>query len=253
MRLLIRCHALAMCIAIISGLKENAVSRQNDQVGPSTTGYGDIGNGASSGLHFLPGGPPTSGNSAAAGTTGNGLLNGSNHIGQRYPLPWRNNTKIGKRPKRCMEPPVKGYCRAFMPTWYFDTKLQLCRIFIYGGCGGNDNQFSNEKKCQEVCLPGRKPKLICGAPPEHGRSEVFCRRWYFDVNYGTCSLFPNHECAKNANGFRTCRQCMKRCSILKATEVCQLARQSTTAPRMQEQQTGNYSSPVRPVGNSNAE
>lgn len=242
-----------MCLVLISGLNENAVPSGNGERGPSNMNVGDNGNGVSDGgLQFLPGGRPGSGNNAGFGPTGNELPNGNNPIGHPTPLPW-NITKIGKRPKRCMEPPEKGVCRAFMPTWYFDIKLQLCRIFIYGGCGGNDNQFSREKKCQEVCLPGKIPKPVCGLQPVPGRTQPFCRRWHFDANFGTCSLFSNHQCAKNANGFYTCRQCMKRCSILKATEVCQLARQSTTSPGMQQQQAGNHSSAIMPLASTNAE
>ncbi|XP_037500619.1 papilin isoform X2 [Rhipicephalus sanguineus] len=252
MGLLFCCQALAMCIIIVSGLNENAVRSENGESGLSNMNVGENG-GSDGGLQFLPGGRPGSGNNAGFGPTGNELPNGNNPIGHPTPLPW-NITKIGKRPKRCMEPPEKGVCRAFMPTWYFDIKLQLCRIFIYGGCGGNDNQFSREKKCQEVCLPGKIPKPVCGLQPVPGKTQAFCRRWHFDANFGTCSLFSNHKCAKNANGFYTCRQCMKRCSILKATEVCQLARQSTTAPRMQQQQqTANRSSAIMSLASTNAE
>uniref|UniRef100_A0A6G5A9X4 Putative kunitz n=1 Tax=Rhipicephalus microplus TaxID=6941 RepID=A0A6G5A9X4_RHIMP len=176
---------------------------------------GNIGNNEPDGnLYFLPGTGPGSGSSAA-----------------------------GKIPERCTKPPEKGYCRAFVPTWYFDFNRRLCRIFIYGGCGGNDNQFSSEKRCQEVCLPGRRTQRLCSLKPEPGGTGILCRRWYFDRNYGTCSLFSNNQCARNANGFYSCKICMRRCSNLKATEVCQLARSSTKPPSAQEQQTGNNTTP----------
>ncbi|KAL1475549.1 hypothetical protein MTO96_037209, partial [Rhipicephalus appendiculatus] len=169
---------------------------------------------------------------------------GSPGVADRFRRPafpgWNNPT--GKKPKRCMLPPEKGYCRAFMPNYFFDYKDQLCKIFIYGGCGGNDNKFQDEKKCQEVCLPQKKVRNVSAVcPPSSAKGGRFCRHWYFDQNFGTCSRFGRHECAKNANGFSSCHACMKRCSTLKAKEVCELARQSTSKPRMQQQPTTNSS------------
>ena len=34
-----------------------------------------------------------------------------------------------------------GNCRAMMPHYYFDVKLQVCKLFFYGGCGGNSNRY----------------------------------------------------------------------------------------------------------------
>ncbi|CAO2580746.1 Amyloid beta precursor like protein 2 [Lemmus lemmus] len=38
-----------------------------------------------------------------------------------------------------------------MPRWYFDLSKGKCVCFIYGGCGGNRNNFESEDYCMAVC------------------------------------------------------------------------------------------------------
>ncbi|KAG7240448.1 hypothetical protein INR49_026871 [Caranx melampygus] len=44
-----------------------------------------------------------------------------------------------------------GPCRAMLPRWYFDRQEGHCAQFIYGGCGGNRNNFESEEYCLSVC------------------------------------------------------------------------------------------------------
>ncbi|KAB0405050.1 hypothetical protein E2I00_012259, partial [Balaenoptera physalus] len=46
---------------------------------------------------------------------------------------------------------LTGPCRAVMPRWYFDLSKGKCVRFIYGGCGGNRNNFESEEYCMAVC------------------------------------------------------------------------------------------------------
>lgn len=46
---------------------------------------------------------------------------------------------------------MTGPCRAVMPRWYFDPNKRKCIRFIYGGCGGNRNNFESEEYCMAVC------------------------------------------------------------------------------------------------------
>lgn len=46
---------------------------------------------------------------------------------------------------------MTGPCRAVMPRWYFDLAQGKCVHFIYGGCGGNRNNFESEDYCMAVC------------------------------------------------------------------------------------------------------
>ncbi|VDL93530.1 unnamed protein product [Schistocephalus solidus] len=47
--------------------------------------------------------------------------------------------------------PDSGMCMGFMPRFYFDADAGTCQSFIYGGCGGNKNNFRTEQECLEAC------------------------------------------------------------------------------------------------------
>ncbi|NXR27480.1 APLP2 protein, partial [Cinclus mexicanus] len=51
----------------------------------------------------------------------------------------------------CSQEAMTGPCRAVMPRWYFDPSKRKCIRFIYGGCGGNRNNFESEEYCMAVC------------------------------------------------------------------------------------------------------
>ncbi|XP_041127550.1 amyloid-beta A4 protein-like isoform X1 [Polyodon spathula] len=51
----------------------------------------------------------------------------------------------------CSEEAVTGPCRAMFPRWYFDLASGQCVQFIYGGCGGNRNNFETQEYCLSVC------------------------------------------------------------------------------------------------------
>ena len=38
-----------------------------------------------------------------------------------------------------------------LPRWYFVGEEGRCAPFIYGGCGGNRNNFESEEYCLSVC------------------------------------------------------------------------------------------------------
>ncbi|KAL1419899.1 hypothetical protein MTO96_004651 [Rhipicephalus appendiculatus] len=54
-------------------------------------------------------------------------------------------------PQLCSLPPDRGPCRAFVPSFYFDSSSRTCRDFIYGGCQGNANRFKTRRQCQSTC------------------------------------------------------------------------------------------------------
>ncbi|CAH2320462.1 amyloid 2 isoform X1 [Pelobates cultripes] len=51
----------------------------------------------------------------------------------------------------CSQEAMTGPCRAMMPRWYYDIRQRKCVRFIYGGCGGNRNNFESEDYCMAVC------------------------------------------------------------------------------------------------------
>uniref|UniRef100_A0A8D2ZFF6 BPTI/Kunitz inhibitor domain-containing protein n=1 Tax=Scophthalmus maximus TaxID=52904 RepID=A0A8D2ZFF6_SCOMX len=52
---------------------------------------------------------------------------------------------------RCLEPLAEGACSEYVLLWYFHPRSGECRPFVYGGCGGNRNQFSSRQQCQTCC------------------------------------------------------------------------------------------------------
>ncbi|XP_072441832.1 amyloid beta (A4) precursor protein a isoform X2 [Chiloscyllium punctatum] len=51
----------------------------------------------------------------------------------------------------CSEQAETGPCEALISRWYFDISEGKCAQFIYGGCGGNRNNFASEEYCLAVC------------------------------------------------------------------------------------------------------
>lgn len=57
--------------------------------------------------------------------------------------------------EQCSLIPEKGPCRGSYERWYFDSKLGICKTFVYGGCLKNNNNHMSEKDCFGTCV---KPK-----------------------------------------------------------------------------------------------
>ena len=57
-------------------------------------------------------------------------------------------------------PKETGSCFASIPQWYYDQESQMCKEFVYGGCGGNDNRFNSEQDCIDSCGQNAKPEGI---------------------------------------------------------------------------------------------
>lgn len=51
----------------------------------------------------------------------------------------------------CFEPINKGNCLAHHVRYAYNVELEFCVIFIYGGCGGNGNNFLTGPECVEAC------------------------------------------------------------------------------------------------------
>lgn len=49
-----------------------------------------------------------------------------------------------------------GMCFAFIPRYFFNPKTGVCEMFIYGGCGGNGNNYQNMQECTQQCNPNSK-------------------------------------------------------------------------------------------------
>lgn len=51
----------------------------------------------------------------------------------------------------CYLPSVCGSCKALFRRFFFNASSQQCEEFIYGGCGGNRNNFETEGECFRAC------------------------------------------------------------------------------------------------------
>ncbi|CAN7939881.1 unnamed protein product, partial [Ixodes hexagonus] len=52
----------------------------------------------------------------------------------------------------CTPTADQGPCKAYMPRWFFNVDTGACERFIYGGCGGNANNYRSFEECERTCL-----------------------------------------------------------------------------------------------------
>jgi hypothetical protein len=67
----------------------------------------------------------------------------------------------------CALPPVAGSCEAYFERYYFNAESGACEKFVYGGCGGNANNFETQAECESACgMPDDAGEPIDpGCPP----------------------------------------------------------------------------------------
>lgn len=51
----------------------------------------------------------------------------------------------------CYLPSVCGNCKALFIRFFYNASSQRCEEFIYGGCGGNRNNFETKRECFQAC------------------------------------------------------------------------------------------------------
>jgi hypothetical protein len=146
--------------------------------GGATGGSGGATGGATGGS-----GGATGGSGGATGGSG-GATGGSGGSGGAVVI------------EACDLAPESGPCNAAFERWYFDTESRQCLTFLYGGCGGNANNFESLEECVATCGPvvdpcentaldaagvcvgadGRAVDASCCAPYDCDQSHAACDR-----------------------------------------------------------------------------
>lgn len=107
----------------------------------------------------------------------------------------------------CALPKDAGPCKAAIPRWYFDTDAGVCDRFVWGGCGGNANNFQSRDDCSATC----GDPDVCALPADGGPCDGAFPRWYHDSASATCKQFTYGGCGGNDNNFQTFAECREAC------------------------------------------
>lgn len=51
----------------------------------------------------------------------------------------------------CFLPDDRGPCSDSVAKWFYDSRDGVCKQFLFGGCQGNQNQFSTRDECELRC------------------------------------------------------------------------------------------------------
>lgn len=127
-------------------------------------------------------------------------------------------------PPLCSLPAFKGSCRASFSRFFFNPSTNNCEAFLYGGCGGNGNNFESQEVCESVCKgkalgENVQPPLeeinwsnaFCLLAPEVGPCKAYFVRYYYDQKTGNCENFVYGGCGGNGNNFQDSETCLKTC------------------------------------------
>lgn len=103
----------------------------------------------------------------------------------------------------CALPFDVGDCDAAIPVWAFVPQLGACFPHIYGGCGGNANNFASRADCEAACPTPDLESQPC--PPNRIGTTicVACGLGGGCVDHTeACALICNSgdECASTAGG-----------------------------------------------------
>uniref|UniRef100_T1JGC4 Papilin n=1 Tax=Strigamia maritima TaxID=126957 RepID=T1JGC4_STRMM len=126
----------------------------------------------------------------------------------------------------CALPSDHGPCSsAAEERWYFNQNSGRCDQFIYGGCGGNGNNYVSLAECEHRCgvkiTTADEFKLEdCHLDKAYGRCDDSTIRWYYKKDTGVCEQFHYSGCNGNNNRFETRPECEEKC--FHSQEICEL-------------------------------
>ncbi|KAI9565498.1 hypothetical protein GHT06_009290 [Daphnia sinensis] len=81
-------------------------------------------------------------------------------------IPGGNVRKWQVKAALCLLPKATGWCRASVPSFYYDADQLKCLPFIYGGCRGNENRFASEAECMSTCQHSDEETVVTETPGE---------------------------------------------------------------------------------------
>ena len=106
-------------------------------------------------------------------------------------------------PALCKLPSDFGPCDGNFPRWFFNSKKGMCEKFLYGGCGGNKNNFKTRQECDKTCW----------CPPQ---CDCYCEFGFKHDEYG-CELCSCIDPCK-VRGDRLNSQCPYISHVLRRTD-----------------------------------
>ncbi|XP_048390162.1 tissue factor pathway inhibitor-like [Stegostoma tigrinum] len=103
-----------------------------------------------------------------------------------------------------------GYCKAVNKRYYYNIFTQKCEEFIYGGCGGNENNFETMKECLAKCKV-KDRRNPCQMEADGGPCRGLFYRYFYNKSTEQCEQFIYGGCLGNKNNFRTEKDCLIAC------------------------------------------